>query len=131
MSAIGFRRSLGLVAALILAVVAAGCSHLTNVASHQPLNVALTEYRLRPAKVLARSGDLKITVTNVGLLTHNFVIQHSQSGTTTTMAATPDLAPGTSTTLSVTLPSGRYTTASTLNGDNSIGEQGTLTVASK
>jgi hypothetical protein len=130
-SAVGFRRCFGPIAGLILAVVAAGCSHVTAVAAHKPLNVALMEYRLRPAKVLAASGHLRINVTNFGRLTHNFAIQTTQSGTTTTLARTPDLAPGTATTMTVTLPDGRYTTASTVNSDQSLGEQGTLTVASK
>jgi uncharacterized cupredoxin-like copper-binding protein len=127
------------------ALALAACGHTAEVRAGQRFGIAEMEYRLRPSHIVAASGQrLRISVHNYGRLSHNLVIVRATptttvlstaSGTateTTTVAArTPDLHPGQSTTLAVTLAPGRYGIASTLDSDQSLGEQGTLTVVSK
>jgi hypothetical protein len=126
------------------AAAVASCGHEAVLKPGHPLTVALMEYRLRPNHILAPGGHLQITVENVGRLTHNLVIARATPTTTvattttgtltyaTTVAArAPDLAPGSSTTITVALGPGRYAIASTVNTDGALGAQGTLTVASK
>ena len=108
-----------------------------------PLTVALMEYRLRPAHIVAPGGHLRITVENVGRLTHNLVIARATPTTTTARTPTgtttytttvagraPDLPPGHRATITVALAPGRYAISSTVDADGALGEQGTLTVTS-
>jgi hypothetical protein len=134
----------GAVFGVCAAVAVAGCGHTARLSSGRTLGIALMEYRLRPSHVIAASGQLRIAVRNYGRLTHNFVIVRptptttvattptgTVSYTTTVAARSPDLAPGQATTMTVTLPPGRYTLASTVDTDQPLGEQGTLTVTSR
>jgi hypothetical protein len=122
----------------------ASCGHEAVLKPGHPLTVALMEYRLRPDHIVAPSGHLRITVENLGRLTHNLVIDTSSptttvastptgtvSYTTTVAARGPELAPGASTTLRVTLAPGRYGISSSVDADDSLGARGTLTVMSK
>lgn len=111
---------------LLVAATLAGCAHTVTAFSRRPLAVALMEYRLRPNSIRATSGALAFQVQNLGRLTHNFVIE--AAGRAAPVAATPPIPPGTSTTLSVTLPPGHYTIASTIQQDTALGQHGTLTV---
>jgi hypothetical protein len=122
----------------------ASCGHQAVLKPGHPLTVALMEYRLRPNHIVAPGGHLRITVQNDGRLSHNLVIVQTTPTTTvattptgtvsyaTTVAArAPDLPPGASTTITVALAPGRYGISSTLDADDSLGAQGTLTVTSK
>ena len=127
------------------ALALAACGHTAHVRAGQSFAIAEMEYRLRPDHIVAASGRrLRISVRNDGRLTHNLVVVRATptttvvttaagtaTETTTVAARTPDLAPGQSTTLEVTLAPGRYGIASTLDLDQILGEQGTLTVVSK
>ncbi|WP_249010752.1 cupredoxin domain-containing protein [Conexibacter sp. DBS9H8] len=135
-----FTCATGIFAALGVGGCGAGA---TRVGGDQ-VGIALSEYRLRPAHLVAPAGSLTITVSNLGRLTHNLVISRPEAQTvtlptatgpvteTTTVAArSPDVAPGTSTTLTVRLGPGRYPITSSVGMDQSLGAQGTLTVTSK
>ena len=126
------------------AAAVASCGHQAVLKPGHPLTVALLEYRLRPNHIVAPDGHLRITVENLGRLTHNLVIvaptptttvASTPTGTvayaTTVAARAPDLPPGRRETITVALPPGRYGISSTVDGDGSLGAQGTLTVASK
>ncbi len=126
------------------ALAVAGCGHQAVLKPGHRLTVALMEYRLRPNHIVVSNGHLRITVENVGRLTHNLVIARPTPTTTTLSTPTgtvsyattvagraPDLAPGQRTTITVALGPGRYGIASTVDSDGALGEQGTLTVTSK
>ena len=65
-------------------------------------------------------------VHNRGVLAHNLVV--SQDGTT--IDSTPSILPGQTVDLSVNLTPGKYSMASTIQSDETLGEYGTLTVGS-
>lgn len=127
-----------------VALAAAGCGHTATLKPGRTLGLALMEYRLRPAHVVARAGPIRVSLHNYGRLTHNLEILRptptrtvattatgTVSYTTTVAARSPDLAPGQSTTLTVRLAPGHYTLASNVSADQSLGAQGTLSVTSK
>lgn len=111
---------------LVLAATASGCSHPQVVGRERIFQLALTEYRVIPGSVRAKSGPLTILAHNYGRLTHNLAI--SRNGKV--MAETKPLWPGASAVLTVALPAGRYAMGSTLFDDQALGEYGTLTVTS-
>ena len=110
--------------ALALACAMAGCGQTVRVGNSRHLVVALTEYRVTPETVRAYAGTLTITVRNAGTLTHNLVISLG----TQNEAFSPDLTPGTSTTMTVDLAPGKYMLRSTISEDQSLGLWGTLDV---
>ena len=125
------------------AAVVSACGH-TQVLARRHLVIAVMEYRLAPAHIVARPGRLVIAVDNVGRLTHNLVVSRAiattgtittpagrVTATSTVAARVPDLAPGTATTVTVTLAPGRYGLASSVGADAVLGAQGTLTVAAR
>jgi hypothetical protein len=109
---------------LLLAWALAGCGHVVTVGNSRHLVVAVTEYRVTPDTVRAYSGTLTITVHNVGTRVHNLAL----SAGSTNAAITPDLPPGTSTTMTVDLAPGKYMMRSTIIDDQSLGLWGTLDV---
>jgi hypothetical protein len=110
--------------AAIAAALVAGCGRTVTVGAGGTLQIAVTEYHLNPQSVRASSGQLTIVVHNYGRLTHNLVI--SQNGQA--VAATQPIAPGQSAALALFMAKGRYTMASTVLSDESLGAYGTLTV---
>jgi hypothetical protein len=111
----------GLVAACLLL---AGCGHSTQVRRDGRVNVFLMEYRLRPDRITARSGELAFVVHNLGRLTHNLSISHAGKS----IASTPPIPPGGSARLSVNLAAGTYRIASTIEADQGLGVRGMLEV---
>jgi len=111
-------------AAAVLAIIAAGCGTTKVLGAGRQLTVALTEYRLRPQDVEIDAGPVTISVHNYGRLTHNLVIL--QDGRP--QESLPSLQPGASEQLTVFLPAGRYTLASTVQSDQGLGVYGTLIV---
>jgi Flp pilus assembly protein CpaB len=114
---------------LTLALVAAalaGCTHSVTASPRRPVTVTLMEFGLRPDSIRATVGTLTFQVQNLGRLTHNFVIE--PAGQAAPVASTAPIPPGTSTTLTVTLPAGRYTIASTIQQDTALGQDGALSV---
>ncbi len=93
----------------------------------KPLEIAVTEYKLRPNQITVPGGTVTITVRNDGRLTHNLDIV-PRTGTTPSADHTPAIPPGQSATITVALKPGRYTIASTILSDQSLGATGTLTV---
>ena len=129
------------------AVGLAACGHSVTVTQRR-LGVALSEYRVRPDHIVASPGPLTVTLENVGRLTHNLVISRdtatttvrtvvsatatrTETGTTTVAARSGDIAPGATSTLTVGLTPGRYRIDSTVDSDQALGAEGTLTVTSK
>jgi len=108
-----------------LASAIAGCGHTVTVGAGRTLRVALSEYRVVPQSVHARSGQLTLVVENDGRLTHNLAL--SSNGTI--IAQTAPIAPGATSQLTATLPPGNYLMTSTLFSDQALGVYGTLAVS--
>jgi len=105
-------------------LLAAGCGTTTRIASGGTLQVALSEYHVRPQSVSATSGPLTIAVHNYGRLSHDLVISldgHPE-------LSTPPIPPGQTMALEATLAPGQYLMASTILSDQALGAYGTLTV---
>jgi hypothetical protein len=102
----------------------AGCSHTQRVGANRTLNIALSEYRVKPSSATVTSGYIDIHVRNFGRLTHNLVI--SLGGQTA--GATKPIWPGQSAELTLSLPPGTYSMASTMLSDEALGAYGTLKV---
>jgi Cupredoxin-like domain len=113
-----------LLAAGLIAAAVAGCGSTTTVGADGTLQVALTEYRVTPQDVAARSGPLTIVVHNDGRLSHNLVI--SNGGIVE--AETEPIAPGQWTEFQATLAPGHYLMASSVLSDQALGAYGTLDV---
>jgi uncharacterized cupredoxin-like copper-binding protein len=134
-----------LAAGLGAALLAAGCGAAPEHAeTGRTLSIAVSEYQLRPSRVTAAAGTLTIAVHNYGRLTHNLAILRAHPvAVTTTVAGThtttvssstvagasSPIAPGQTATMTVALTPGRYTLASTILSDQSLGDSGTLTVS--
>ncbi|MFL5863962.1 MAG: hypothetical protein ACJ780_24855 [Solirubrobacteraceae bacterium] len=103
---------------------AAGCGRTATVGTGRALQIALSEYRVIPQDVRARTGLLTIFVHNYGRLTHDLVI--SIGGRT--QAATKPIAPGQTQELDAALGPGHYLMASSILSDQALGAYGTLIV---
>ncbi len=107
-------------------VLLAGCGATAPVGPGATVQVALTEYRVRPQDVSVRAGTLTIVVHNYGRLSHDLVISangHPEFSSTT-------IGPGQSTDLFATLTPGTYLMTSTILADQALGIYGTLSVHS-
>jgi hypothetical protein len=111
-------------ATLTIAVTATGCSHAQGVGGHRTLVLALTEYRIDPQAVHMTPGRLTIIVRNYGHRTHNLVLTLDGQE----IGSTKPLWPGTSSRLTVSLPTGNYVMTSTVLSDQALGEYATLVV---
>lgn len=118
------RTALSAIVAALAAVAGAGCSHTARVGPARTLQVAVSEYRLKPDSIEVTPGFLTLVVRNYGRLTHNLVV--AQNGRP--QGATGSIPPGHEATLIVDLARGRYTLASTILSDADLGARGTLTV---
>lgn len=112
----------GLLAAGLLA---AGCSTPVIVARTRTITVTLTEYRVAPDDIEARSGSLTLIAVNRGRLAHNLAIFDGSRQ----VQSTRPIHPGASATLMLKLAPGSYTMASTIQSDQTLGERGTLQIS--
>jgi hypothetical protein len=117
--------ALALVVLLISGGLATGCSNTVEVGRSHVLQVALTEYHVRPQSVRAPAGTLSIYVHNYGRLSHNLVIIEGSR----VQATTEPIQPGQTAELVANLAPGKYLLASTVLSDQALGLYGTLTVA--
>jgi hypothetical protein len=113
-------------ASVALASAIAACGHTVTVGAGRTLRLALSEYRVVPQSVQAKSGQLTLLVENDGRLTHNLAL--SSNGTI--IAQTAPIAPGATSQLTATLTPGNYLITSTLFSDQALGVYGTLAVSS-
>jgi hypothetical protein len=102
----------------------AGCGATTHVIENGALQIALSEYRVAPQSVSAKTGPITIIIHNYGRLTHDLVITFNGL----TEASTKPIAPGQTADLYVTLEPGKYLIASTILSDQALGAYGTLDV---
>ncbi|HET7474154.1 MAG TPA: iron uptake transporter permease EfeU [Candidatus Limnocylindrales bacterium] len=117
------------VAVLTIALVA-GCS---PTAASQPaaslapgtIQVTASEYKFTPSALTAKAGSVTFHVTNGGGETHEFEIFKGE----TVVDEVENLVPGLSRDLTVTLEAGEYTFLCALNGHDTLGMKGTLTVS--
>ena len=109
---------------VLLAVAGAGCSHPVHVARTQFVQVALTEFRVRPNDIVAPAGALTFEVQNFGRLSHNLVIARGSN----VLGSTRPIPPGQTGTVTVTLPPGRYSISSSIQLDGTLGDRGTLLI---
>jgi hypothetical protein len=107
-------------------VLITGCAQVQRVGASRTVDIALSEYRLRPDSIRVSSGYLDIHVRNFGRLTHNLVI----SANGQTAGATGPIWPGHSAELTLSLAPGTYSMASTMLSDEALGAYGTLKVTS-
>jgi hypothetical protein len=123
-------RFAGIAAGLTVILASAGCGAVKQtVRSGRPVQIVITEYRLRPNQITVPTAQkLTIEAHNDGLLTHDLQITFSAGDTGKVLAQTPPLAAGRSAAITVSLPPGRYTIASRILSDNDLGAVGTLTV---
>lgn len=118
------RPTLSLLAAVLVALGAAGCGATSTVGADGRLQVALNEYRVTPQNVRAHAGLVSIFVHNYGRLTHDLVI--SRNGQTE--VATKPIMPGQTAELDAALAPGHYLMASSILSDQALGAYGTLVV---
>jgi hypothetical protein len=114
------------VASAGLAVASTGCSHTVSVGPSRTLRLAVSEYRVIPQSVRARSGQLTLLIENDGRLAHDLAI--SRHGKI--VGQTPPIQPGGSAFLALSLTRGSYLMTSTLFSDQALGAYGTLNVTS-
>jgi hypothetical protein len=110
--------------AAALALLAAGCTHTVSVGHDRTVQVALTEYRLRPDSIRAPAGRLTIVVHNDGRLVHDLTVD---SGAEVLGSTTP-IPPGGTQTVTVTLGRGSYSLFSQIQADDALGLHGSLTI---
>lgn len=114
--------------------VLAGPHPLTRLSLPSVVLVSLTEYRLRPDRIVAPAGPVTFVVHNLGRLTHDLVISApapappAGAGGAVVVGTTAPIPPGGEATLVVTLPGGDYTLTSTIQTDAALGEHGSLKV---
>ena len=90
------------------------------------IKVSLVDFKITPASLTAKAGDVSFAVSNDGKAPHNFALLDS---TGKVMVKTADLAPGQSAVLKATLAAGMYNFDCTVPGHASLGMVGMLTVA--
>jgi FtsP/CotA-like multicopper oxidase with cupredoxin domain len=128
------RRTVMGAAAILLMLVAAGCSSGDEagggagagpVAAPASFDVTLTEFAISPEMIHAPSGqDLAFSVTNDGTMPHTFAIDTGGE-----LIETPELQPGETQALEVSaLDAGEYQTLCTISGHAGLGMTGTLMV---
>jgi iron uptake system EfeUOB component EfeO/EfeM len=106
------------------ALLATACSHTEVVGTDRTVRIQLSEYRLQPQSIRVSRGLLTIVVHNHGLLDHNLVLfQNGQ-----TVDAINPLSPGETSQMTLFLSPGKYSMASTVLSDQSLGAYGTLRV---
>ncbi len=91
-----------------------------------PTAIHVRDFTLDPVTVSATGGSVSLAVTNDGPTIHNVTIRNAAG---TILAATKDLQPGTSESLSTKLAPGSYILFCSLPGHESLGIKGTLTVS--
>ena len=124
-------RLLMLVVAGLLAVAACSSGATSSPGGAAASSAASTaihvrDFTLDPLAVSSTGGSVSLAVTNDGPTIHNVTIRDASG---TIIAATKDLQPGTSETLSTKLAPGSYILFCSLPGHESLGIKGTLTVS--
>jgi uncharacterized cupredoxin-like copper-binding protein len=87
--------------------------------------IHVRDFTLDPKAITSGGSAVALAVTNDGPTVHNVTIRDSSG---TVLAATKDLKPGQSETLSVQIKPGAYVMYCSLPGHESLGIKGTLTV---
>jgi uncharacterized cupredoxin-like copper-binding protein len=87
--------------------------------------VVLADFSITPVQATSKTGSFTLAIANRGKSPHNLTVE-DQSGKL--VVHTADLKPGQSTTLSVQLAAGSYSTFCSLPGHASLGMKGTLAV---
>ena len=115
-----------LTAALLAAVVLAGCGGAEPVSAARDGRVAITldDFFISPQEVRARAGRITFAVTNRGRLGHNFRVRDEDGE----RVQVTTLLPGDSATEAADLPRGAYTIVCTVANHEELGMSGRLTV---
>lgn len=90
------------------------------------IKVSLIDFKINPANLSAKAGEVSFAVSNDGKAPHNFVILDPAGKV---VAKTADLSPGQSAVLKANLTAGMYSFDCSLPGHASLGMVGMLTVA--
>jgi uncharacterized cupredoxin-like copper-binding protein len=92
------------------------------------IGVTETEYKLTPANISPKSGKHTILAMNRGTVTHSLMVEGAGPGGKDVRA--PDIAPGTSATITVDLKPGKtYNWYCPIDGHRALGVRGTIKVA--
>lgn len=89
------------------------------------VHVVLADFSITPAQAASKTGTFTLAIANSGKSPHNLTVE---DGSGKVVVHTADLKPGQSTTVSVQLPAGSYSTLCSLPGHASLGMKGTLAV---
>jgi hypothetical protein len=95
------------------------------VGSDRTVQIDLSEYRLNPQDLRAPAGILTIIVHNRGVIDHNLVLSHDGE----VIDSIKPIGPGQTTEMILQLVPGKYSMASTVQSDQTLGEYGTLSVS--
>lgn len=95
-------------------------------ASTDAIKVSLVDFKINPATLSAKAGEVSFAVSNDGKAPHNFRLLDTAGKV---VAKTADLSPGRSAVLKATLSAGTYSFDCSLPGHASLGMTGMLTVA--
>ncbi len=89
------------------------------------VHVVLNDFSITPAQAASKTGTFTLAIANSGKSPHNLTVEDASGKV---VVHTADLKPGQSTTVSVQLPAGSYSTLCSLPGHASLGMKGTLAV---
>jgi uncharacterized cupredoxin-like copper-binding protein len=115
--------------AVTLATLAAcggsAAAKTTTTPRGEVVHVVLADFSITPAQAASKTGTFTLAIANSGKSPHNLTVE---DGSGKVVVHTADLKPGQSTTVSVQLPAGSYSTRCSLPGHASLGMKGTLAV---
>jgi uncharacterized cupredoxin-like copper-binding protein len=116
-------------AVTLVTLAACGGSAAAKTATTTPrgevVHVVLADFSITPAQAATKTGTFTLAIANSGKSPHNLTVE---DGSGKLVVHTADLKPGQSTTVSVQLPAGSYSTLCSLPGHASLGMKGTLAV---
>jgi uncharacterized cupredoxin-like copper-binding protein len=124
------RMLLGASAVAVTLVTLAACggsaaAKTTTTPRGEVVHVVLADFSITPAQAASKTGTFTLAIANSGKSPHNLTVE---DGSGKVVVHTADLKPGQSTTVSVQLPAGSYSTLCSLPGHASLGMKGTLAV---
>ena len=112
-------RLLSVLAAFVAASALAGPAFAARAHATATIKVTATEFKFKLSPATVNHGTVTFTVVNKGKLAHDFKIAGK---------VTPQIAPGKSAKLTVTLKAGKYPYLCTVPGHAAAGMKGTLVV---
>jgi hypothetical protein len=110
-----------------LCLVLAACGATKVIGPGRTVQIALSEYRVTPARLTVPAGPVTFLVHNFGRLAHNLAITRDGR----IEAETAPIRPGAGAALTIYLAAGSYIIASNLFDDQTLGAYSTLIVTGR